>query len=118
MGGLIAGLVRVLAGRVPDAESNARAAELATTPARWTAGHAVFDEVRRRLLVASKARDQAREWQYHFEESCCKARYHATEPPDPLDPSSAFFVVVQAMGMTRAFKIPLEPIAEVVSGGP
>src|SRR4051812_1347414 len=63
-----------------------------TTPDRWSAGHAVFDEVRHRLLGAMKAKDRARECQYGFEESCCQALYNATDPPDPFDPGSAFFV--------------------------
>src|SRR4051812_1719892 len=54
-GGSIAAFLRLFAGRVPDAESNARVSELASEPAGWSAGHAVFDEVRRRLLVALEA---------------------------------------------------------------
>jgi hypothetical protein len=113
MGRMIAGLLRVFAGRVPDAESNSRVAELAATPGRWSAGHAVFDEVRRRLLAASKSKDNAREWQRHFEESCCQAMYNAVNPRDPFDPGSAFFVVPQALGLARVVGV---SVAEVVAG--
>ena len=113
MGGYIAGLLRVFAGSAPDTESNARVLELASTPGRWSAGHAMFDEVRDRLLAATKAKGGARVSQYSFEESCCQAMYNATEPSDPFDPSSAFFVVAQALGLAQAVGIPLEVVAAV-----
>jgi hypothetical protein len=115
MGGGITGLLRLFRGRVPDAESNVRLLELATTPARWSAGHAVFDEIRRRLLAASRAKDRLREWQHHFEESCCKAMYNATYPNDPFDPGSAFFVVPQALGLARVVGVPVEAVAAVLA---
>jgi hypothetical protein len=111
MGGYIAGLLRVFAGCVPDAESNTCVAELAANPSRWSAGHAVFDEVRRRLLATMT--DRMRSGQYYFEESCCQAVYNATEPPDPFDPSSAFFVVGQALGLARLVGVPLDAVAAV-----
>lgn len=113
MGGYIVGLLRVFAGRVPDTESNSQVLELAASPTRWSAGHAVFNEVRRRLLVATKAKDEVRQWQYCFEESCCQAIYNATEPRDPFDPSSAFFVVAQALSLAQAVGIPLDVVAAV-----
>jgi hypothetical protein len=112
MGGIITRLLRVFAGRVPDAESHARVAELVADPARWSAGHAAFDEVRRRLLVAMKGKDTSREGQHHFEESCCQAVYNAADPRDPFDPSSEFFVVPQALGLARVVGV---PVAEVVA---
>jgi hypothetical protein len=115
MGGYIVGLLRVFAGRVPDAESHARVAELAATPGRWSAGHAVFDEVRDRLLAAMDRGDELRAGQYSFEESCCQAVYNATDPPDAFDPSSAFFVVAQAMGLARSVGVPLDAVAQVLS---
>ena len=115
MGGIIARLLRMFAGWVPDTDSNARVSELAANPARWLAGHAVFDEVRRRLLAASQARDAAREWQHHFEESCCKAMYNATDPRDPFDPGSAFFVVPRAFGLARAVGVPITEVVAVLA---
>ena len=113
MGGFITTLLELFGGRVPDPESNARILELSSDPTRWSAGHAVFDEVRGQLLVAMGAKDGLRQRQYHFEESCCQAIYNATDPPDPFDAGSAFFVVVQALGLARAVKIPTEEIVDV-----
>jgi hypothetical protein len=115
MGRTIAALLRLFAGRVPDAESNDRVSELAPEPTRWSAGHAVFDEVRRRRLVALDAKDRPRELQHHFEESCCQAVYDATEPPDPFDPGSAFFVAGQAIGLARAVAVPVEEVIAVLA---
>jgi hypothetical protein len=115
MGGFIAALLRLFAGQVPDPESNTRVLELASDPTRWSAGHAVFDEVRRRLLAAMKAEDGLREWQHHFEESCCQAIYNATDPPDPFDPGSAFFVAGQAIGLAWVAGVPLERVIAVLA---
>ena len=90
MGACIAGLLRLFRGRVPDSESAERVLELATEPGRRSAGHKVFDEIRRRALAAAKAGDDVRCDQYCFEELCCKAMYNAVSPRDPFDPSSPF----------------------------
>lgn len=113
MGRYIVALLRVFAGRVPDAESHACVVELAANPSRWSAGHAVFDEVRHRLLAAMDSGDRRRSAQYALEESCCQAVYNATAPPDPFDPSSAFFVVAQALGLARLIGVPLDAVAGV-----
>jgi hypothetical protein len=115
MGRLIAALLKLFSGRVPDAESNARVLELASDPSRWSAGHAVFDEVRDRLLAAMDAKDYARELQHHFEESCCQALYNATRPPAPFDPGSPFFVAGQAIGLARALGVPVEGVIAVLA---
>jgi hypothetical protein len=117
MGGFIAALLRLFAGRVPDSESNTRVLELASDPARWSAGHAVFDEVRQRLLADMKVKDGPRERQHYFEESCCQALYNATEPPDPFDPGSAFFVAGQAIGLAKAVAVPVEEVVTVLAPG-
>ena len=111
MGVIIANLLDVFDGRLPNAESHARVSELAAAPDRWSAGHAVFDEVRRRLLAA----EGPRQWQYGFEESCCQAMYNATNPPDEFDSSSAFFVAVQAIGLARVVGVPIEAVASAVA---
>lgn len=114
MGEMIARVLRVFAAYVPDVESHARVTELVETPTRWSAGHAVFDEVRVRLLAAMKAKKKPSEWQHHFEESCCQAVYNATNPPAPFDPGSAFFVVPQALGFASIVGIPPEELVRVL----
>jgi hypothetical protein len=135
MGLQIAGLLRLFVGRVPDVESNERVLELVATPGRWSAGHAVFDEVRRRLLVASrkytfsavfdKLRRRlvvathknafSRVAQYSFEESCCQAVYNASSPPDEFDPSSPFFVAGKAFALARLVGVPSESVISALA---
>lgn len=115
MGKIIAALLSLFAGRVPDSESIGCVLELAAAPARWSAVHAVFDEVRRRLLRAMDARDQQREWQHHFEESCCQALYNATDPQDPFDPASAFFVAGSALGLAWSVGVSVEAVVAVLA---
>lgn len=115
MGRFIVGLLRLFVGRVADTESNTHVLALASKPTHWSAGHAVFDEVRRRLLAATKAKDPPSESQYAFEESCCKAIYNASDPQDPFDSCSPFFVVPQAISLARVMGIPIETIVTLLT---
>ena len=114
MGRMIADLVGLFSGVVPDRESNARVLELARTPDRWLAAHAVFNELRTRLLAASARGDTLRELQHHFEESCAQALYNAMEPPDAFDPASPFFVASQSLALARAAKVPTTAVLAVL----
>lgn len=112
MGRTIAVLLRLFRDRVPDSESASRVAELADTPDRWSAAHAVFDEIRGRLLNAEG--DPPRTRQYEFEELCCKSLYNATAADDPFDASSPFFVVPAAFGLAEAIGCPTESVLEAM----
>jgi hypothetical protein len=118
MGEVIAGLLRLFRGRVPDAESSARVLELALDPDWWSEAHAVFDEIRTRSLAACKAKDDLRTDQYCFEELCCKAMYNASSPNDPFDPSSPFSVAGAALRFARVVKVPVEAVAAVLESEP
>ena len=102
MGRVIAALLRLTASYSPDAESNRHVLELATTPGSWSAAHRSFQELRARLLEASRAQDRPRELQYQFEEACCQAMYNATDPTDAFDPSAPFFVVPLVLALANA----------------
>jgi hypothetical protein len=115
MGAVISKLLCLFRVHAPDAESNKFVLKLANAPEHWSAGHAVFDEVRRRLLVALENHDRPRELQYHFEESCSQALYNATDPPDPFDCTSAFFVAGHALSLARVVGVPVEDVIGVLS---
>ena len=115
MGIFIVGLLGLFTSRLPDTESNNAVVQLVTTPSRWSAAHAVFDEIRSRLLAATDAKDKLRECQYQFEESCCQAVYNATRPVDAFDPASAFFVVGHALALARMIGIPVDAVALVMA---
>jgi hypothetical protein len=106
MGHSIARLVLLFAPVSADLESNGQTYRLASSPEYWSAAHAVFDEIRNRLLAAIKAKDRVREIQYYFEEACCQALYNATNPPDPFDPGSAYFVAPSAFAISQLHNIP------------
>ncbi|MGF1580484.1 MAG: hypothetical protein ACFCD0_14070 [Gemmataceae bacterium] len=50
MANVIVKLLELFWDYLPDKESSACVLELAQTPGRWSAGHAVFDEIRSRLV--------------------------------------------------------------------
>lgn len=113
MGKIIGRLLALFRDHMPDAESADRVAELAANPSRWSAGHAVFDEIRGRLLAAIKDKDETRSRQYGFEEACCQALYNATAADDPFDPSAPFFVAPAAFRLARAVGVSGEAVAAV-----
>jgi len=112
MGRTIAALLRLFRDRVSDSESAAKVAELADTPDRWSAAHAVFDEVRRRLLTSDGDTVLAR--QYAFEEACCQSLYNATAADDPFDASAPFFIAPAAFGLAEALGCPTESVVEAL----
>jgi len=77
-------------------------AEVAVTPNRWSAGHALFDIVNDRLLMAMRARDQLRYLQHELEWSCLQALYNATSPVHPFAPGSPFWVAGAALRLASA----------------
>lgn len=110
MGRSIAELLHLFAPHVDDKESNSRVLELVSNQTLWRAGHVVFDEVRRRRLVATKQENLKLEYQYYFEESCCQALYNAIEPPDPFDPSSAFYVAPSAISFAKFIELQMDDV--------
>jgi hypothetical protein len=115
MGEVIGRLLDLFRDHVPDAESAAHVGELAATPRLWSAGHAVFDEVRRRTLAAIKAKDAARLAQYGFEEKCCQSLYNATDARDPFDASAPFFVAPAAFRLAEAVGLPVDAVVSVLA---
>src|SRR5262245_17397608 len=118
MGSAVASLLRRFDGHVADAESHRYVSELAATPDRWSAAHAVCDELSHRLAAASNAGDQLRLLQYWFERSCCEALYNATDPSDPFDPSAPFFVAGNALRLAESVGLPNERIFAVLAPHP
>jgi hypothetical protein len=110
MGASIARLLQLFQGKVPDAESNSRVLELAVTPARWSAAHALYDVVRSRYLATTKTSDGIRSAQYEFEESCLEALYNESTPSEPFDSVSPYWVVPRAVGLARAIGMPVEDV--------
>jgi hypothetical protein len=102
---------------MPDAESHRYVADLVATPQHWSAGHAVFREVRKRFLGAMDRGDCAKAAQYFLEEACCQAVYNATDPRDAFDPSSPYFVIPAAFKLAREIGVPVDTLVRVVGSG-
>lgn len=118
MGRSIGSVLSVFTGRVPDALSHDQVSKLIGSPQYWSAGHAVFDEVRNRLLACQNAwRDRsAHAAQYSFEEACCQAAYNATDPTDPFDASAPFFVIPAGIALAESLGLSAEHIATALRG--
>ena len=113
MGERIAALLRLFQSVVPDLETNAKVLELAICPLRWSAAHALFNNVRRLLLVASTEKDQAKSAQYHFAEACLKVLYNATNPPGPFDPGAGFWIAGASIHLARRVAVPVEAVVAI-----
>jgi hypothetical protein len=109
MGRLIRSLLTMFSAYAIDAESNAALTAMAASTTTWNAAHAVFDQVRARLLRV--ADDEALTAQYFFEECCAKAMFNATDTNMPFDAASAFFVVPAALTLARAVGLDAEFVA-------
>ena len=115
MGRQISKVLSVFADQIPDAESHQCVADLMATPQHWSAGHAVFREVRKRLLEAMAREDGAHAAQYFLEEACCQAVYNATDPQDAFDSSSPYFVVPAAFQLAHQIGVPVDALVHAVS---
>jgi hypothetical protein len=109
MGRLIRSLLTMFSAHAIDTESNAALTAMATSTTTWNAAHAVFDEVRGRLLQVTD--DEALTAQYFFEECCAKAMFNATDTNMPFDAASAFFVVPAAHTFAIAVGLGAERVA-------
>ncbi len=112
MGREISLLLSLFADCSPDGAAHRKVSELCASEKYWTAGHAVFDEVRRRLLRASDERQSLLIRQYTFLEACCQSLYNATDPKDPFDPSSAFYVWPFALSFADAVGLDIGAFVE------
>lgn len=114
MAASIAALLRLFDGKVPDAESHACVLELAVTPDSWSAGHAVRDVIRDRLLAAMDANDEVRCAQYGFEESCSETLYNEIHPDDPFDTVFPYWVVPSAIDLARLVGVAVEEVLKAM----
>jgi hypothetical protein len=117
MGRRIEKLLVALSPLSRDAEAVEAVRALVADNGRWSAGHAVFDAVRRRYLRVHEDREQlSLAHEYAFLEVCAKALYNATRSDAPFDPSSPFWVVPSALAWARlhdAERLVLDSLAEV-----
>lgn len=116
MGESIVRLLELFEPYIPDKESNKHVTQLARNVEKWSAGHAVFREIRGRFLTAQKNHPGSIVLdQYVFEELCCQAIYIASHPDDPFDESSPFFVVPAALVLANNLNVPMSEISKATN---
>ena len=76
--------------------------EVAADWHRWSEGHAVFDRIREKTLEAEHSSDRLASNQYAFEEICAKTLYNMSNPEDPFDSDSAFWILPLAANLSAA----------------
>ena len=113
MGESIARLVSLFDGRVPDAEVQERLGVISADAGRWAEAHRYRNTVRDRLLATE---DRLLRGQYGFSESCLESLYNETDPRDPFDSVSPFWVVPNAIWLAQQGDIPVEAILEAIRG--
>lgn len=64
---------------------------------KWKEGHKIFNRIRGKTLVAEANHDSLRTNQYLFEEICAKTLYNLSNPQDPFDSDSSFWVLPIAL---------------------
>src|SRR5215475_15054142 len=109
----ILALLQLFRGRAPDPETNAWVLALAKDRNNWSGAHDLFSRIRRRGPLNAKdfkEGDRVRCSQYTFEELCLKTLYNETEPRDPFDPSSPFFVAEFAIRLARVIGVPVTDV--------
>ena len=80
-----------------DTDTMRRIRSIASDWHRWSDGHDIFDCVRIKLICAERKEDVLRSHQYSFEEVCVKTLYNLSDPPDPFDSDSGFWVLPIAL---------------------
>jgi len=88
-----------------DASTMLEVRDMAADWRKWRDGHKVFDHIRKKTLVAELGSDSFRSHQYSFEEICVKTLYNLSNPQDPFDSDSSFWVLPIALQFATAIGI-------------
>jgi len=111
----MAKLLDLFARRCAERETLDELAAMVADQRQWTKGHAVFDRIRRKTLLAERGGDTVLEAQYLFEEVCAKTLYNLSGAPAPFDPDSPYWIVPNAFALARRVGIEPAEILAVVS---
>jgi len=91
--------------RCGDKETLRKLITLANDKSRRKQAHALFGEIRKKNIAATKRDDQLAMAQYDFEEICAKTLYNLTNEPAPFDPDSPFWVLPRALKLGQMLGI-------------
>jgi hypothetical protein len=112
-GASIIALLRLFQGKAPDLLSARQVLNVALSN-DWSRAYEARSQVRNRLLLTSKADDPIRLAQYWFEESCLETLYNDTQPADPFDSISPYWVVPHAIKLAKQLSIPIDDVLAAI----
>jgi len=113
MGETIVRLITVFSTAPPDPDVHDSLTALATDPNRWPEAHALRGLVRDKLL---KTRDSKLCAHYGFAEACLESIYNETDPIDPFDSVSPFWVVPHALWLAETLGLPSGLVTAALRG--
>ena len=93
----------------PDIQSDLKA--IVSDHNRWATAHTYRDIVRTRML---RTKDDAKLAQYAFAEACLETIYNETDPDDPFDSVSPFWVVPTAASFAKLVGISIDAVLRAV----
>ena len=112
MGETIARLIAVFSA-AHDPTVHALLTSIANAPGRWPEAKAARGRVRGKLL---ETRDPNLRAQYYFAEACFESLYNETNPVDPFDSVSPFWVVPHALTLAETLGLPHSMVTAALRG--
>jgi len=109
------GLIRLLAPHCEDRATIDALSSMLSDERSWAKAHDLFDEIRRKTLIAERSRDLKLTSQYLFEEICAKTLFNLSDTDAPFDPDSPYWIIPVALSFGRQVGIPDAQIIKVVA---
>jgi hypothetical protein len=81
----------------------------------WPKAHDLFDRIRDKTIKTDRTHDGRMCAQYCFEEICAKTIYNLTDPIDPFDDDSMFWVFPLALDTARRLGIDSGKIVDAIA---
>jgi hypothetical protein len=111
----VGGLVELFSRTCIDKETLGELSLMAADRSHWHRGHALFQRIRSKTILAEKSKDSARSAQYLFEEACAKTFYNLSGQPAPFDADSPYWIVPNAIALARRLGMPEASVLRVVA---
>jgi len=111
----IGGLVDLFGVDCSDKETLNELGLMAADHSRWHLGHALFQRIRSKTLIAERSNDSVKLAQCMFEEACAKTFYNLSLHPAPFDSDSPYWVIPNAIALARHLCIPESKVLHVVA---
>jgi hypothetical protein len=98
-------LVGLFLQHCDDRETLFELESIAANQHQWHEGHALFQRIRSKTLVAERSRDSLKTKQYCFEEVCAKTLYNLSGCSAPFDSDSPDWISPNAVALAKALGI-------------